>query len=130
MGQGLWLLKGSTDPLRQSSIRSRSSPRRISELTARMKRLEQRLRQFQQRYKTQLSHADQMWLYQVQQQVAFYLAELSQPGYMQDLAPEDVQAVQAASRGGEDSGASNEVVGRRSVASHPAGAGPLRQPQR
>ena len=89
MGQGLWLLKGPTDPLRQSSIRSGSSPHRLSELTARMKRLEQRLRQFQQRYKTQLSHADQMWLYQVQQQVAFYLAELSQPGDMRGLASED-----------------------------------------
>jgi hypothetical protein len=89
-----WLVIGPMAPRRHPPIRSGSSTPRLSELMARMEQLAQRLQRFQHRYGTQLSHADQGWLYQAQQQVAFYLAELSQLDDTRGVTPEDQGALQ------------------------------------
>ncbi len=100
-----WLLMGPLDPRRHPPIRSRASPHRLSELIARLEQLAQRLQHFQQRYGTQLSHADQRWLYQAQQQVAFYRAALPPLDDMHDVAPEAPEPLQ-------------EVEGLEQLASH------------
>jgi hypothetical protein len=82
------------DPRRHPPTRSGSSTPRFSELLARTEQLAQRLQHFQHRYGTQLSHADQGWLYHAQQQVAFYLAELSQLDDTRGVAPEDQGTLQ------------------------------------
>ena len=89
-----WLVIGPMAPRRHPTIRSGSSTSRLSELIARMEQLAQRLQHFQHRYGTQLSHADRGWLYHAQQQVAFYLAELSQLDDMPGVAPEDQGTLQ------------------------------------
>lgn len=89
-----WLLIGPQDPLRQPSIRPGASAHRLSGLIARMERMAQRLQNFQQRYGTQLSHADQRWLYQAQQQVAFYRAALAPLDDLRGVAPEAPEPLQ------------------------------------
>jgi hypothetical protein len=82
-----WLLIGPQDPPRQPPMRPRASAHRLSELIARMERMAQRLQNFQQRYGTQLSHPDQRWLYQAQQQVEFYRAALAPLDDLRGVAP-------------------------------------------
>jgi hypothetical protein len=66
------------DPQRHLPPRADTSPHRLSELIVRVEQVAQRLQHFQHRFRTQLSQVDQGWLHQAQEQVAFYLAELSQ----------------------------------------------------
>jgi hypothetical protein len=76
------------DPLPHSRLPAGSGTHRLSELIARLEQLAQRLQHFQHRFGAQLSHADQGWLYQAQQQVAFDLAALAQLEYTHGVAPE------------------------------------------
>jgi hypothetical protein len=76
------------DPQRHPRPRSDASPHQLSELIVRLEQVAQRLRHFQHRYRTQLSQADQGWLHQAQEQVAFYLAELSQLDDRRAVVPE------------------------------------------
>jgi hypothetical protein len=82
------LVIGPMDPLPHPLLPPGSGTHRLSELIARLEQLAQRLQNFQHRYGTQLSHADQEWLYQAQQQVAFDLAALAQIEYTRAVAPE------------------------------------------
>jgi hypothetical protein len=82
------LVIGPMDPLPHPLLPPGSGTHRLSELIARLEQLAQRLQHFQHRYGTQLSHADQEWLYQAQQQVAFDLAALAQIEYTRAVAPE------------------------------------------
>ena len=91
-----WLLLGPLDPPRHPPIGPRDSTHHLSDLIARMERIAQRLQHFQHRYRTQLSQADQGWLHQAQQQVAFYLAALSQLEDRRAVAPEVQASLQAA----------------------------------
>lgn len=88
MRQEPWLVIGPMDPLPHPLLPPGSGTHRLSELIARLEQLAQRLQHFQHRYGTQLSHADQGWLYQAQQQVAFDLAALAQLEYTRGVAPE------------------------------------------
>jgi hypothetical protein len=88
MRQEPWLVIGPMDPLPHPPLPPGSGTHRLSELIARLEQLLQRLQHFQHRYGTQLSHADQEWLYQAQQQVAFDLAALAQIEYTRGVAPE------------------------------------------
>lgn len=92
----LRLLMAPLDPRRHPPFRSDASAHQLSELIARLERLAQRLQHFQHRYCTQLSQADQGWLYQAQQQVAFYLAALSQFEDRRAAAPEARAPLQTA----------------------------------
>ena len=96
MRPDLRLLMAPLDPRRHPAFRSEANPHRLSELITRLERLAQRLQHFQHRYRTQLSQADQGWLYQAQQQVAFYLAALSQLEDRRAVAPEVQASLQAA----------------------------------
>jgi hypothetical protein len=82
------LVIGPMDPLPHPLLPPGSGTHRLSELIARLEQLAQRLQHFQHRSGTQLSHADQEWLYQAQQQVAFDLAALAQIEYTRAVAPE------------------------------------------
>jgi hypothetical protein len=59
-----------------------------------MEQMAQRLQHFQQRHGAQLSHADQRWLYQAQQQVAFYRAALASLDNPRDVAPDASKPLQ------------------------------------
>jgi hypothetical protein len=78
MRQELRLVIGPIDPLPHTPILQGWGTYRLSELIVRLAQLAQRLRYFQHRYATQLSYADQEWLYEAQQRVAFDLAALIQ----------------------------------------------------
>jgi hypothetical protein len=75
------------DPRRHPPLRADARSHRLSELIVRVEQVAQRLQRFQHRYRTPLSHADQGWLHQAQQQVAFYLAALSRLEGRRAVAP-------------------------------------------
>jgi hypothetical protein len=84
----LRLLMEPMDPQRHPPPRPDAGRHQLSELIVRLEQVAQRLQHFQHRYRTQLSQADQGWLHQAQEQVAFYLAELSQVDDRRAVVPE------------------------------------------
>jgi hypothetical protein len=84
----LRLLMEPMDPQRHPLPRSDASPHQLSELIVRLEQVGQRLQHFQHRYRTQVSQVDQGWLHQAQEQVAFYLAQLSQLDDRRAVVPE------------------------------------------
>jgi hypothetical protein len=82
------------DPQCHLPPRADASPHQLSELIGRVEQVAQRLQHFQHRYQTQLSQADQRWLHQTQEQVAFYLAELSQLDGKRAVVPEAPASLQ------------------------------------